>query len=93
MCSLPGVIVHMGIYPKSCLRSLLTLPVLVIGLSAVSPTHCLLSSFLDQILPPEWKRVDDVEWKLDLVSQHPNGDWLMLYLAIPARELQNVVKL
>jgi hypothetical protein len=53
----------------------------------------LLSSFLDQILPPEWKRVDDVEWKLDLVSRHPNGDWLMLCLAIPARELQNVVKL
>jgi hypothetical protein len=31
VCSLPGMIVDMGIYPKSCLRGLLTLPVLVIG--------------------------------------------------------------
>lgn len=75
--SLPGVIVDMGI-PKELFERLTNIA-RVGNASLCCFSYVLLAQqFLDQILPPEWKGVDEVEWKPDLVSRHPNEDWLML---------------
>jgi sacsin len=75
--SLPGVIVDMGI-PKELFERLTNIA-RVGNASLCCFSYVLLAQqFLNQILPPEWKGVDEVEWKPDLVSRHPNEDWLML---------------